>query len=172
MITKIDEAIKNPTIRRELIEKLEAKFRWIGPPPNPEVDITTRCRIYEGAINDANYMRFQVSNVDLDYKIDTTSHIASYVLYRGDRGDKQVQHLCGVRHCANPAHLTLGYNKKNGVHASKTRAKSNPLQKSWKLSEPDKIRIRNLSYIEGWSNDLLAETYEVADSTITRILNS
>ena len=172
MIKSIDAAVRDPIIRLELIKKFESKLKWIGPPPNPLVDIKTRCRLYNGSIDDSDYIRFQVSNKKLGYHLDTKAHIAAYVLYVGERGTMQVQHKCGVRHCANYEHLILGMHGENGTHASKTRAKSNPLQDSWKLSEPDKIRIRDLAFSKGYRPTLLAEMFEVSLTTISKILNT
>ncbi len=170
MIKTIDEAVMDPIIRLELIRKYEHKAKWIGPPPNPLVNITTRCKVYYGSINDSNYMRFQASNKLLDYSLDTVSHIVAYVLYVGARGSLQVQHKCGVRHCSNYEHLILGLHGQNGTHASKTRAQSKPNQDSWKLSEIDRIDIRDLSFSKGYPTVLLADMYEVTVATITRAL--
>jgi hypothetical protein len=147
-----------------------SKLKPLGPPPNPLVDIRTPCITYNGPLNSDYYTVFNVSNKELGYKIKTYGHIVAYLLLVGERGLEQVQHLCGVRWCVNQNHLTLGNAPENGQHASKTRAQSKPDQQSWKLSEPDRIMIRRLYWIESRTVQDIAEMYEVTKSTVYRIL--
>jgi len=171
MITLIDEAINIPIIRLDILRKFESKLEILDKPPNPLVKIDSACILCSGHSIAEGYKLFCVSNKYLDYKIRTKTHIASYLLYNGPRGGKQVQHLCGVRYCANPQHLTLGNPKQNGEHASITRAKTDHSKKSWKLSQPDKQKIMELFWIHDYSKKELAEMYKVDYSTIHRITN-
>lgn len=171
MIESIDEALRNGKIRRDILEKFMSKLQPLGPPPNPLVDIRTPCITYKGPLNSDFYTIFNASNKDLGYNIKTYGHIVAYLLLVGERGLEQVQHLCGVRWCVNQNHLTLGNAADNGKHASKTRAQSKPDQQSWKLSEPDRIMIRRLYWIETRSVEDLCGMYEVSKATIYRVLN-
>lgn len=172
MITKIDKAVKVPAIRLDLIQKFESRLNKLSPPSNPLVNINTPCVSFVGPSDGDGYKIFNAQKIKLGYLISCKAHIASYLLYIGERTDGlQVQHLCGERHCINPSHLNLGTPKQNQEHASKTNAQSKPFQKTWKLSQPDKIQIQKLHYINNYSITLLAEMYEVSTQTISKIVN-
>ena len=172
MIRSIDEAMKYPVIRRDILKKFKQRCETLDLPPNPLVKITSPCILCSGSSSSSGYKIFTAKNKDLGYSIKVGSHIVAFLLFKGPRENLQVQHLCAVKYCSNPQHLTLGNHKQNGHHASKTRAKSMPDNKTWKLSEPDKIEIKTLHYVHNYSTDLLCEMFEVSKSTIRRILNS
>lgn len=167
MIKSIDEAVKIPTIKLDIMKKFESRKQILSPPSNPLVKIDTPCMVCRGHIKEG-YIIFNAQNVKLDYKVSTKAHIVAHLLYVGPRNNQQVQHLCGVTHCANYTHLCLGGHKQNGQHASMTRAKTDHSKKSWKLSEPDKNKIIELHWIHGYTISFLAEMYDVHVSTIRR----
>lgn len=172
MITSIDEAIKDPRIRRDILKKFRARCETLDVPPNPLVKITTPCILCSGHRTPNGYKMFNARNKTLGYSVRVGAHIVAFLLFEGERGDSQVQHLCGVKYCANHEHLTLGGPKENGEHASKTRAKSMPDNKTWKLSEPDRLEIKTLYYVDGYPIELLCDMFEVGKSTIYRVLNN
>jgi len=169
LITTIDEAVKIGPIRLDILKKFEMRSETLSKPSNPLVKIDTACSLCSGP-GEQGYKIFNASDVKLGYNISSKSHIVSHLLYVGPRNGKQVQHLCGVRFCSNPTHLCLGNAKQNGQHASKTKAISDHSKKSWKLSEPDKERIRRDYWVHNNTITELAEMYEVHVSTIRRII--
>ena len=172
MIKSIDEAVNIPPIKLDLIEKFESRLHDLDVPSNPLVNINTRCILCTGHTRPSGYVKVNFSNKELGYKVEVKTHILSWVLFRGLRNGQQVQHLCGVKFCANPAHLILGQAPQNGTHASITRAISKPHNKSWKLSEPDRVRIRNLHWIHKYDIDELMDMYNVSETTIRNVLNT
>jgi len=170
MIKSIDEALKIGPIRRDILKKFQDRLEPLHLPPNPLITLDTWCQLCSGPSNSDGYKLFNASDIRLGYEVNTKAHIVSYLLFVGARGNQQVQHLCGVRYCANHQHLTLGGPRKNGQHASKTKAKTDHLKGSWKLSEPDKIQIKNLHFSHGYPISILMEMFEVSRPTITRII--
>jgi len=170
MIRSIDEALEVGPIREDILRKFKEKLEPLYFAPNPLVNLTTWCELCRGPSNSDGYKIFNASDIRLGYDIRTKAHIVSYLLFIGPRGDMQVQHLCGVRYCANYNHLTLGYAKQNGQHATKTKAKSDHSKHSWKLSEVEKITIKDLYYINNYPIDVLMEMYEVSRSTIQKLI--
>ena len=170
MIKSIDEALEIGPIKLDILRKFQAKLEPLYLPPNPLITINTWCQLCSGPSDSDGYKLFNASNVGLGYKINTKAHIVSYILFVGPRGNQQVQHLCGVRYCANYQHLILGGHRENGQHASETKANSDHSKKSWKLSEPDKNQIKNLHYSHGYSISILMEMFEVSRSTISQII--
>jgi hypothetical protein len=176
VITSIDEAMEIPAIREDIMLKFDSRCEILGVPPNPLVKIYSPCVYCSGHTDSDGYIIFSVKNKELDYKIRTKTHIAAFLLFKGSRIKKgkkeQVQHLCGIPYCANHDHLILGGPKRNGVYVSKTKYRSKHHQQSWKLSEPDKDKIRYLKWVCGYSNKLLSEMFGVSTQTVHRILNS
>lgn len=170
MIKSIDEALKIGPIRLDILNKFEAKLEWLYLAPNPLITLDTWCKLCSGPSNSDGYKIFNASDIRLGYRVSTRAHIVAYLLYVGPREDQQVQHKCGVRYCANYQHLILGDHEKNGQHASKTKANSDPSKKSWKLSEPNKIKIRNLHFSSNYPIDILMDMFEVSRPTIVRAI--
>jgi len=172
VIRSIDVALQDGRIRRDILSKFQQRCQILGVPPNPLVQINTPCILCSGPSNSDGYKIFNARNKQLGYDIRVLSHIVAYLLFSGPRGSQQVQHACGVKYCANHTHLTLGMHLQNAVHASKTRAKSVPTNITWKLSEPDRIRIKTLRFINNYPIDMLCEMFEVTAATIYRVLRS
>ena len=170
MITSIDEAVKIAPVKLDILKKFESRLEVLDKPPNPLVKIDTTCILCSGYSTPDGYKMFFAQNKRLGYKIKTKAHIAAYLLYVGPRDDQQVQHLCGVKYCANYDHLCLGDEQKNGQHASITRAKSDHSKKAWKLSEPDRHKIRQLHWLNGYPVSELADMYQVSKQTIYNII--
>lgn len=64
------------------------------------VDAATNCWVWIGALSEGGYARLCVNNRD------TRAHRAAYELFVGPVPDGlQIDHLCRVRNCINPAHL-------------------------------------------------------------------
>lgn len=100
-------------------------------------------------------------------------HRISWEIHNGKVLDgMHVCHTCDVRNCVNPAHLFLGTNKDNmqdralkGRNADKHGENAG----NSKLKEYQILEIRNL-YLAGTIKSHLAEKYNVAPSTIKRIV--
>ena len=174
MIRSIDVALQDGRIRLDILTKFQQRCEILDIPPNPlvQVQINTPCILCSGPSTPGGYKQFNARNKQLGYDISVATHIVAYILFRGPRGSQQVQHLCGVKYCANHNHLVLGMHPQNATHASKTRAKSVPTNKSWKLSEPDKIKIKTLRWIHNYPIDLLCDMFEVSQNTINRVIRS
>jgi len=172
LIKSIDVALQDGRIRLDILTKFQSRCETLDVPPNPLVQINTPCILCSGPSTPSGYKQFNARNKQLGYDISVSAHIVSYLLFRGPRGNQQVQHQCGVKYCANHNHLVLGMHPQNGKHASKTRAKSVPTNISWKLSEPDKIRIKTLRLIHNYPIDMLCEMFEVSPTTIHRVIKS
>lgn len=172
MIKSIDVALQDGRMRRDILAKFQLRCERLDVPSNPLTQIDTPCILCRGPSSPAGYKLFNAQNKQLGYSISVFTHVVAYLLFKGPRGNQQVQHLCGVKYCANYEHLILGMHPQNAKHASKTRAKSVPTNKTWKLSEPDKIKIKTLRLIHNYPIDMLCEMFEVSQSTINRIIKS
>lgn len=87
--------------------------------------------------------------------------------------DKHVLHTCDNPICSNPEHLFLGYDHDN-IRDMINKGRSNPCKgidtHTAKLTEDQVYEIRGL-LAAGASHRNIAEDYNVAKSTITRISN-
>lgn len=82
-----------------------------GPPPPDRPDLGS-CWVWTGAL-------FAMSGYGQFWLNDTNrrAHIVSYEWANGPTNGQQVQHLCNVRVCVRPSHLTLGTPAENMGYA-------------------------------------------------------
>lgn len=109
----------------------------------------TPCWVWTGSLNKKGYGRAQVAREH------TGAHRAIYEAANGMLARMaQLDHLCGVRCCVNPAHLEVVCNAENSRRG-----------RGAKLSSADALAIRG----SGLSNTALAAYYGVAQQTISDI---
>ena len=89
------------------------------------VEKTGDCWLWTAKQNGKGYGKFTVGRRSLGQRRDIYAHRFAYELLVGSIPDGlQLDHLCRVRNCVNPAHLepvTPGENTRRGGPASKTR---------------------------------------------------
>lgn len=103
-----------------------------------------------------------------------TAHRFSYLLFKGDPGEKHVLHKCGNRRCCNPLHLYAGTQKQNfgdmvrhGTYSPPPRFQGERVANSALLdAQASEIKQRLL---EGASCEDLARRYKVSISTISLV---
>ena len=129
------------------------------------VQKTDSCWMYLGPPDSSGYGQTMVSGL--------SAHRLAYRLYVGPiPPGLVVRHKCDIRLCVNPAHLTVGTQKDNIQDAvAKGRMASGERNGKAKLSEKDVSEIRQL-YQSGYTQQKLGKLYNVAHSTIGRILSS
>lgn len=86
-------------------------------------DPATDCWLWTGMLDTAGYGRFYG---DLNGKpVQMSAHRASYEFFRGPiPAGMQIDHLCRVRRCVNPAHfevVTGGENTRRGINFQRTK---------------------------------------------------
>lgn len=174
MRTPLDEAIKNPEIKKDLQRKFENRLQIGTIPSNKLCNVDTPCHyLNRGHIRKSNYMVVHFSNKRLGYHLpNVRAHILAFLLYIGDRLDFQINHTCNNQWCVNPAHLVTGGSKPNIRHASGTKENHTPDQESWILSQPNRIEIRNLKWLDGLSSSYLAEKFHVSVTAINKVLRT
>lgn len=99
------------------------------------------------------------------------AHRLSYMIHKGEIAEgMEVCHTCDNPGCVNPLHLFLGTSKDNAQDMkSKDRHLKGAKNKKAKLDD-DKVReIHKLSK-QGVSQGNIARTFEVAQSTVWKIL--
>jgi hypothetical protein len=118
------------------------------------------CWLWTGYINDDGYGKIGVGG-----KAENAHRVAYMLAIRPIGEGMEVCHSCDKRACCNPAHLWEGTHIENMIDMAKKR-------RSWgtKLDEPDIREIRRL-YANGLTLTQIAERYNVAFQTISRIVN-
>lgn len=81
------------------------------------------CWLWIGAVSPSGYGKIKVDRIAVD------THVASWRFANCGSPvpvGMLVMHLCDVRRCVNPAHLCVGTNSENMLHASEIGAMRNP----------------------------------------------
>lgn len=128
---------------------------------------TTRCWLWQGAINQNGYGIFkpQVNN----HGVSMYAHRLSYYYHTGRMPDKCILHRCDNPLCVRPSHLRSGTRQENQEDMrQKGRACRGEKKHSARLSEKD-IRqiIKRLKTREKQAP--IARDYDISASVISRI---
>lgn len=136
---------------------MELKERFIQkvyPEPN------TGCWLWFGSYDKDGYGNFTIN------RLPVRSHRISYLLFKGEIGDKLVLHSCDVAGCVNPDHLFLGTHKDNiNDKLSKNRGSKGENHGMSKLKGEQVREIRSSTC----SNRKLAKKYNVDRKLIIEI---
>jgi len=66
------------------------------------------CWLWGGVVKGFGYGRMSIGSRTDGTRKQISTHRLSYLIYRGEIGDKCVLHKCDMPSCVNPAHLFLG----------------------------------------------------------------
>lgn len=102
------------------------------------------------------------------------SHRVAWILHNGTHvpAGQVVMHTCDNRSCCRPDHLQLGTYSENYTDAiSKGRVKPFRPTRTEPLSRGELVRLRD-EYTRGVSRRQLSRKFNVAPTTLTRILGS
>lgn len=129
-----------------------------------EINPETGCWIWKGMKSKTGY-----GQVKRDGKF-IFAHRYSYLIHKGDLGDKFVLHKCDVRLCVNPDHLSLGTQKENQQDMKqKKRHMFGEKSPNAKLKESDVLKMYEL-YDQGIGTIRLARMFGVTKNLTWRIV--
>jgi len=169
-LTLTDKHMKDPIIRREVINYFSTRFIIDNPPRAPIFPISTGCwKWTAGKKGQYGDMTLNRKKLGVIYK--KAAHIVSYMIYMGPTNGKLVTHNCQEGLCVNPDHLRLGDAKSNAHDALMNRLTVPPTNRSCKLTTPDAIRIRILHFQYNYSCSSLAKMYDVCYTTVSDVIN-
>ena len=127
------------------------------------VNKTDTCWLWTGSIGKNGYGI--LSQKDKDLWGTRAVHRWSYIYHKGKIADNlMVRHTCDIRHCVNPAHLTLGASVDN-VHDMLER---NPNGCNRHFQQEDILKIREDYKTKSYAE--LALEWGVSKSTICNII--
>lgn len=92
---------------RPPVERFWEKVDFNGPlPPDPWIPLSTGCWLWTAALNAYGYGHFGVGTSSRDAPV--RAHRFAYEQLVGPiPSDREIDHLCRVRHCVRPEHLDL-----------------------------------------------------------------
>lgn len=96
------------------------------------VEKTDGCWLWTGALDGDGYGVFRISRTRV-----SRAHLVSYAAEHGDVPDgAQLDHLCHVKHCVNPVHLTPVTHQQNGQNraGANSNSKSGVRGVTWRKS--------------------------------------
>lgn len=136
-----------------------------GPVPEASPELGS-CWLWTGSLfTDSGYGQFWLDDTN------QRAHIVSYEWAIGATDGQQVQHLCNVRRCVRPAHLTLGTPAENMQYASVTgRMASGERHHKARLTD-DAVRMIRCLHAEGIPMESIGKRFDVTKQTVWGIVH-
>jgi hypothetical protein len=142
-----------------------AKVNKDGPVPDacPEMGA---CWVWTGALfTDNGYGQFWLNDTNC------RAHIVSYEWANGPVDGQQVQHLCNVRVCVRPTHLTLGTPAQNMAYASQTGRMTRGERHHRSVVTAVDVRLIRKLAAEGVRQIDLVDRFGISKSTMHAIVH-
>lgn len=129
-----------------------------------KVEKTDSCWNWIACVGPKGYGRFGIGKITLN------AHVASWLINKGEIGDKWVLHTCDNKRCVRIGHLYLGTakdNSRDAVNRGQLKGRRHPSKLTWKMVR----EIRAQYNPKQWSYSSLGRKFGVSKSSIDGILN-
>lgn len=135
-----------------------------GPIPDTCPDLGP-CWCWLGSLfTDSGYGQFWMDGTN------RRAHIVSYEWANGPTNGAQVQHLCNVRVCVRPSHLTLGTPAENIAYAVETGSNAYGSRHGRTTLTEDDVRLIRRLVSEGTPQITLARQYGLSKSAMSGLV--